>query len=67
LPKRNAGHTDARGDPEDHGRDGASQTLCLYTDASVGGQVGDQEFLTADACDDRVLVGVVAENIGDGD
>ena len=41
--------------------------LGLYADASVGDQVGDQEFLTADACDDRVLVGVVAENIGDGD
>jgi len=68
LPKRNAGHTDARGGPENRGCDGTSHTLgLLFAHASVGDQLGDQEFLAADACDNRIVTSIVAQNISDGD
>ena len=64
LPKRNAGRTDARGDPENCGCDRTSHMLGLL---SAHASVGDQELLAADACDDRIVTSIVAQNISDGD
>jgi hypothetical protein len=39
----------------------------LSANASVGDQLGDQELLAADACDDRIVTSIVAQNISDSD
>jgi hypothetical protein len=67
LSKPHTGYADARGDPETVDAMALRRRSAGCADVSVGNQVGNEEFLTADARDDRILVGVVAENISDCD